>query len=293
MEIKIVKLADIEADVNQPRKNFDPGKLAKLKESVKKYGIINPLIVEKNKNKYLLIDGERRFRVAKDLKLKEVKVNILETSNDIDRLISQFHIQDQHESWTALEKATAIDKLAGDLGLGIMKACQVLGIGESQGRSYVAFTKLADKEAFQRSEISFDHVKDIISTKNIARDVLAKEGEKMTLTDEKKLEKVLIGKIIDGEIKTTRDFTKIRDSFKMDYKVVQKFLKDDLTIAKMYKETNALSATNLRNAHIHANWAMTHLARYMANTDVRPNAEQIATFKQAIVKFKEFIEYME
>ena len=89
-----VDIKYIHADENQPRKLFDVDKLAKLKKSIIKYGIINPLVVEKHGvNNYLLVDGERRFRMAKEIGLKEVPINVVSSETDTERLVRQFHIQ--------------------------------------------------------------------------------------------------------------------------------------------------------------------------------------------------------
>ena len=64
----------IRANVNQPRKHFDDEKLVELANSIKEHGIIQPLVVKKHNNIYTIIAGERRWRAAKLLNLKEVPV---------------------------------------------------------------------------------------------------------------------------------------------------------------------------------------------------------------------------
>lgn len=96
-EIMMLSLKDIVPDEHQPRSYFDAKKLASLKDSVNRYGIKNPLIVDKVGNKYILIDGERRFKVAEDLGLKEVPVIVEEPKSETERLIEQFHMKSSPE----------------------------------------------------------------------------------------------------------------------------------------------------------------------------------------------------
>ena len=69
-------IASIEPNRNQPRKNFDKNELEELADSIKRYGIIQPLVVQKKNDYYEIIAGERRWRAAKLAKLKEVPVVI-------------------------------------------------------------------------------------------------------------------------------------------------------------------------------------------------------------------------
>lgn len=69
-------VSSIEPNRNQPRKNFDKAELEELTDSIKRYGVIQPLVVQKKNDYYEIIAGERRWRAAKLAKLKEVPVVI-------------------------------------------------------------------------------------------------------------------------------------------------------------------------------------------------------------------------
>ena len=84
-EVKIpadtmMKISDIEPNRDQPRKNFDKEALEELADSIKQFGIIQPIVVQKKEDYYEIIAGERRWRAAKLAKLKEVPVIIKEFS---------------------------------------------------------------------------------------------------------------------------------------------------------------------------------------------------------------------
>ena len=76
----MIKLSDIEPNREQPRKNFDKEALEELADSIKQYGLIQPIVVQKKDDYYEIIAGERRWRAAKMAKLKEVPVIIKEYS---------------------------------------------------------------------------------------------------------------------------------------------------------------------------------------------------------------------
>lgn len=62
-----MKINDIEPNRNQPRKTFDEDTILELADSIKQYGVIEPIVVTKRDNYYEIIAGERRWRAAKKL----------------------------------------------------------------------------------------------------------------------------------------------------------------------------------------------------------------------------------
>lgn len=77
-DIIVVKTGKIEPNKDQPRKSFDEDSLLELAESLKQYGMLQPLLVQDKKNYYEIVAGERRWRAAKLAGLKEVPVIIKE-----------------------------------------------------------------------------------------------------------------------------------------------------------------------------------------------------------------------
>lgn len=63
----VLKINDIEPNRNQPRKTFDEDTILELADSIKQYGVIEPIVVTKRDNYYEIIAGERRWRAAKKL----------------------------------------------------------------------------------------------------------------------------------------------------------------------------------------------------------------------------------
>ena len=100
----------------QPRKNFDEAALAELAESIKVHGVIQPLIVIKKGKGYEIIAGERRYRAARSLGLKELPVIIRSyTEKEKNEIALIENIQ--REDLNAIEEAKAYEKLINDYGL--------------------------------------------------------------------------------------------------------------------------------------------------------------------------------
>ena len=73
-----IKLSSIEPNQGQPRKDFNQELISELADSIKKYGVLQPLLVQKKGDSYKIIAGERRWRAAREAGLKEVPVVIKE-----------------------------------------------------------------------------------------------------------------------------------------------------------------------------------------------------------------------
>ena len=77
----LLNINQVEPNPNQPRKRFNEDKLQELADSIKVHGIIQPLVVQKEGDRYIIIAGERRWRAARMLGLDEVLVNFKELSD--------------------------------------------------------------------------------------------------------------------------------------------------------------------------------------------------------------------
>lgn len=108
MEITTIKLSQIRPDSLQPRKIFQDAQIDDLAESIKKYGLLQPILVKKQDNRYIIIAGERRYRACKKLGLEYVEVIIKDDENAM--LISLIE-NIQRENLTALEEAVAIQNI--------------------------------------------------------------------------------------------------------------------------------------------------------------------------------------
>ncbi|MBP2034000.1 ParB family chromosome partitioning protein [Clostridium algifaecis] len=116
--IKKVNIDLIIPNESQPRKNFDKDKILQLAQSIKEHGIIQPLLLNKNKdeNKYIIVAGERRWRAAKAANVKEVPAIIMDLSNKEILEISLIE-NIQRQDLNPIEEAISYKRLIDDFGL--------------------------------------------------------------------------------------------------------------------------------------------------------------------------------
>ena len=106
----------IKSNESQPRKSFDDEKIMELAESIKSNGIIQPLILRKDKDEYIIVAGERRWRAAKYIGIKEIPSVIMDlTEKQILELSLIENIQ--REDLNSIEEAIAYKKLISDFDL--------------------------------------------------------------------------------------------------------------------------------------------------------------------------------
>lgn len=112
----VLKLSQVEPNKSQPRKNFNEDSLVELSESIKQYGVIQPLIVQKRDDYFEIIAGERRWRAAKIAGLKEIPVIIKDYSDEEIMEIALIENL-QREDLNPIEEAMAYKKLMKDYNL--------------------------------------------------------------------------------------------------------------------------------------------------------------------------------
>lgn len=112
----MVDIAKIEPNREQPRKNFDEDALLELADSIKQFGVLQPLIVQDRNDYYEIIAGERRWRAAKLAKLKEIPVLIKQyTDQEIVEISLIENIQ--REDLNPIEEAIAFKRLLEEFHL--------------------------------------------------------------------------------------------------------------------------------------------------------------------------------
>ena len=114
--LKNLKVVDIEPNRDQPRKNFDQEALEELAQSIKEYGLIQPIVVTKKEGYYSIIAGERRWRASKIAGLTEIPVIIREDDERINSEISLIENM-QREDLNPYEKALGIKTLIDNYGM--------------------------------------------------------------------------------------------------------------------------------------------------------------------------------
>ena len=163
MSTKEIQLKQIIADPDQPRKIFKGTEMTELKNSIEQEGILKTLIIESNysNNEYLLLDGERRYRCAKELELETVPARILEGPLSYEkRTTIRFHAQEQHSSWTEIDKARAIYKYRKTTGKTIAEIAESLNIHVPKVHAYLSITEFTKtgQSLIMDNNIDFTHL---------------------------------------------------------------------------------------------------------------------------------------
>ena len=108
--IQTLKLSEIEPNKEQPRKKFDEGSIRELSDSIKQYGVIQPIVVCKKDDYYEIVTGERRWRAAKKAGLKEIPVVVREYTKQEIMAISLIE-NIQRQDLNPIEEAVAYQRL--------------------------------------------------------------------------------------------------------------------------------------------------------------------------------------
>ena len=114
--VETLKITEVETNREQPRKNFNEDALLELSDSIKQYGVIQPLIVQKKGDHYEIIAGERRWRAAKMAGIKEIPVIIKDYS---DQQVMEISLIEniQREDLNPIEEAMAYKNLMEEFHL--------------------------------------------------------------------------------------------------------------------------------------------------------------------------------
>lgn len=159
-----LKLIDVEPNKNQPRMNFDDEKIEDLAESIKEYGVIQPIIVTKQNNYYQIVAGERRWRAAKRAGLGEIPAiirNYTEQTNKEVALIENI----QREDLNPIEKATALKEIIEKYGLKQHELAAKLGISRSGIANTMRILNLDPRviELVKQGKISEGHCRSLLN----------------------------------------------------------------------------------------------------------------------------------
>ncbi len=160
-----IPLDQIEANPNQPRKDFDEAALSELAASIKMHNIIQPLTVMPASNgKYRLIAGERRFRASKIAGLKDVPVYIREATGS--QLLELALLENlQRENLNAIEVALSYKRLMDDLDYTQEQVAERMGKERSTVTNYIRLLKLPPdiQVAVRNGVISMGHARALIN----------------------------------------------------------------------------------------------------------------------------------
>jgi len=179
-ELLSLDIEKIEPNRSQPRSYFNKKNLEELADSIKKNGVLQPLLVEKNTEKYQIIAGERRWRAAALAGLKKIPVLLKKTNQQKKQLWALIENL-QREDLSPIEEARAFQKIMVENDLNQETLAQKLGRSRSSLANSLRLLQL-DKEVQQMIEekrISFAQARELLRFKSpLVQKKMARRCEK-------------------------------------------------------------------------------------------------------------------
>lgn len=193
--IQMLRLTEIEPNREQPRKKFDEDALLELADSIKQFGVIQPLVVQKKKNHYEIIAGERRWRAAKQAGIKEVPVVIKDyTEQEIMEISLIENIQ--REDLNPIEEAQAYKRLLEEYHLKQDEVAEKVSKSRTAVTNSIRLLKLDPKvqQMVIDDMISTGHARALLALENSEQQYLVAcriFDEKLSVRDTERLMKEL------------------------------------------------------------------------------------------------------
>ncbi|MCI9429895.1 MAG: ParB/RepB/Spo0J family partition protein [Lachnospiraceae bacterium] len=192
---QVIKITMIEPNREQPRKNFDEDALQELADSIKQFGLIQPILVQDRKDHYEIIAGERRWRAAKIAGLKEVPVIIRDlTEQEIVEISLIENIQ--RENLNPIEEAQAFKKLLTEFNLKQDEVAERVSKSRTAVTNSMRLLKLCDEvqQMVIDEMISTGHARALLSIEDTEQQYTVAQkifDEKLSVRDVEKLVKNL------------------------------------------------------------------------------------------------------
>ena len=207
-----ILLSQIKANQYQPRTSFDQKKLEELAESIKKHGVIQPVLVRKDGKGFELVAGERRFRAAKLAKLKKIPV-VVSNISDVQSLEIAILENIQREDLNPLEVAKGYQRLKDEFGYTQEAVAKSVGKPRSSVANSLRLLTLSPKiqDEIDKGVISEGHAKVLLSVDGVKAEQLLMRiiSENLSVRD---LEK----QITESSPQTSKKEKKSRDELNLE-----------------------------------------------------------------------------
>jgi len=227
-----VPIDQIDRNPLNPRKRFVDTEEDALIDSILAKGLLNPIIVfkESETNRYIILDGERRYRAYRKLNLKSISCHILENEpSELENLSMMFHLHNVREEWTDFAIAQTLLLIVDRMGKkhrnlnrqDRLELVSLTSLSEYKIKKYLSFYDYPEVviQKFMDSEMQETPIKgmdpDILSEMHAPIKIIRKELKPfLTKFDEEALIDACVAKKAAGIIKTNREFRDLTKSLK-------------------------------------------------------------------------------
>ena len=199
--VQTLKITEVEPNRNQPRKHFDEEALEELADSIKKYGLIQPIVVTKKDGYYQIVAGERRWRASKKAGFSTIQAIVREDDDKKNKEIALIE-NIQREDLNVVEKAVGIKLLMDEYDLTQAQVAEIVGKSRSGVANTLRILNLDERvlELAKQGKLTEGHCRALLAYE---------DGEKQLLEAMKLIEG---GKSVrDIERKTQRNKPKKMD----------------------------------------------------------------------------------
>lgn len=262
----MVKIAKVEPNRDQPRKNFDEDALQELADSIKQFGLLQPILVQDRKEYYEIIAGERRWRAAKLAGLREIPVIV---RNYTDQEIVEISLIEniQREDLNPIEEALAYRRLLEEFHLKQDEVAERVSKSRTAVTNSMCLLKLCDN-------VQQMIIDDMLSTGH-ARALIPIEDEEMQLQlaqriFDEKLSVREVEKIVKGILKPETDKPKKEEtpqSIQYIYQNIENQLKEKLS-RKVEITSKGKNGTGKIEIEFYSNEDLDHLIESLSNINM-------------------------
>ncbi|MDE6919060.1 MAG: ParB/RepB/Spo0J family partition protein [Lachnospiraceae bacterium] len=262
----MVKIAKVEPNRDQPRKNFDEDALQELADSIKQFGLLQPILVQDRKEYYEIIAGERRWRAAKLAGLREVPVIV---RNYTDQEIVEISLIEniQREDLNPIEEALAYRRLLEEFHLKQDEVAERVSKSRTAVTNSMRLLKLCDN-------VQQMIIDDMLSTGH-ARALIPIEDEELQLQlaqriFDEKLSVREVEKIVKGILKPETEKPKKEEtpqSIQYIYQNIENQLKEKLS-RKVEITSKGKSGTGKIEIEFYSNEDLDHLIESLSNINM-------------------------
>lgn len=168
-DVEIILIDQITPNRNQPRKVFDPEKLAALESSIKEHGVIQPILITKEDTGYQIVAGERRWRAAKNIGLKSIPVVVKSlTEKEVAEIALIENLQ--REDLNDIEEGMAYQSLIKEYNFTQEQVAHLVGKSRSYITNTMRLLKLDDLtiDALNDKKISGGHGRTLLSVSDLS-----------------------------------------------------------------------------------------------------------------------------
>ncbi len=232
--VATISVADVHANPDQPRRHFAAEALAELADSIKRHGIIQPIVVRPHKNAYQIVAGERRWRAAQKARLHDIPA-IVREFDDAQTLEIALIENIQRQDLNPIEEAEAYKKLSDEFGHSQSALAEIV----DKSRSHVAnMMRLLDlplplRDLVIEDKLQMGHARALLSSDNAVplAAIVVKKGLSVRATE------ALVRKDKSGEVKARNIRPSVNnDSADADIRAVETHLGDLLGLKVKIKQ---------------------------------------------------------